>query len=85
MEYSSITTKGQITIPVRIRKALGLKAGGKVAFQIEGNYVKLVPVLDDVTAAFGLLKSGKSVALEEMDQAIEQEAVSRYSETTHCS
>lgn len=82
MEYSSITTKGQITIPVRIRKALGLKAGGKVAFQIEGNAVKLVPMLDDVTAAFGLLKSGKSVTLEEMDQAIEQEAVSRYNETT---
>lgn len=82
MEYSSITTKGQITIPVRIRKALGLKAGGKVAFQIEGNAVKLVPVLDDVTAAFGLLKSGKSVTLEEMDQAIEQEPVSRYNETT---
>ncbi len=75
MEYSSITTKGQITIPVRIRKALGLKAGGKVAFQIEGNTVKLVPMLDDITAAFGLLKSGKSVTLEEMDQAIEQEPV----------
>lgn len=82
MEYSNITTKGQITIPVRIRKALGLKAGGKVAFQIEGNAVKLVPVLDDITAAFGLLKSGKSVTVEEMDQAIEQEAVSRYNEIT---
>lgn len=82
MEYSSITTKGQITIPARVRKALGLKPGAKVAFQIEGQTVKLVPVLDDVTAAFGLLKSDKSVTSEEIEQAIEQQAIARYNKAT---
>ena len=70
MEYSTVTTKGQVTIPARVRKALGLKPGAKVTFQIEGQTVKLVPVLDDVTAAFGLLKSDKSVTSEDIEQAM---------------
>jgi antitoxin PrlF len=39
MELAKITTKGQITIPVRIRKMLNLKDGDKVVFMPQGNTV----------------------------------------------
>lgn len=78
METSSITAKGQVTIPARIRKALGLKAGAKVAFKMNADAITLVPVLDDVSAAFGLLKSNRAVTNEAIDQAASQAAVERY-------
>ncbi len=39
MELAKITTKGQITIPVSIRKMLNLKDGDKVVFMPQGNTV----------------------------------------------
>ena len=35
MEMSSVTEKGQATIPASIRKRLGIKKGDKVSFRIE--------------------------------------------------
>ncbi|HSQ43081.1 MAG TPA: AbrB/MazE/SpoVT family DNA-binding domain-containing protein [Fibrobacteraceae bacterium] len=34
-EYSSLTSKGQITIPIEVREALGLKQGERVSFVAE--------------------------------------------------
>jgi len=70
MQTSSITAKGQVTIPASIRKALGLESGGQVAFEIDGDSVKLIPGKKDLRAAFGLIKSDKSVSLDEMERAI---------------
>lgn len=39
MELAKITSKGQITIPVEIRKKLGLKEGDKVLFVEDGDKV----------------------------------------------
>lgn len=39
MELAKITSKGQITIPIAIRKQLGLKEGDKVMFIQEGDKV----------------------------------------------
>ena len=39
MELAKITAKGQITIPVQIRKMLGVKDGDKVVFWNEGNKI----------------------------------------------
>lgn len=39
VELAKITSKGQITIPVSIRKLLGVKDGDKVLFLQEGNRV----------------------------------------------
>jgi len=40
--------------------------------------LRLTPVIDDIRAAFGLLKANKSVSLEEMESAIEQAVVEYY-------
>ena len=39
MELAKVTSKGQITIPVQIRKRLKLKDGDKVAFLTEGDKI----------------------------------------------
>ncbi len=40
MELAKITTRGQITIPLAIRKKLGVKAGDKVAvFELNGRII----------------------------------------------
>lgn len=78
MKISTINSEGQIVIPAEIRKTLNLRTGDKVAFEIEDDVIKMIPVLDDVTAAFGLLKANKSVTLQDIEQAIEDEAVERY-------
>ena len=41
MELAKITSKGQITIPIQIRKKLNLKEGDKVVFITEGDRVVL--------------------------------------------
>ena len=38
---ATISTKGQLVIPLRIRKALHLRAGEKVTFTIEGDKLVL--------------------------------------------
>ena len=45
MELAKITSKGQITLPIAIRKELNLKDGSKVAFiEKDGMYVLVNPV-----------------------------------------
>jgi AbrB family looped-hinge helix DNA binding protein len=50
LEISKITTKGQITIPNRVRKLLHLKEGASVAFGLSKEGVVLMPC--EVTAKF---------------------------------
>jgi AbrB family looped-hinge helix DNA binding protein len=46
MELAKITSKGQITLPISIRRALKLKDGDKVAFiERNGQYILINPVL----------------------------------------
>jgi antitoxin PrlF len=50
---SSVSPKGQITIPLEIRKRFGIKPRDKVAFEIEGDSVKIAPVSFTLETAFG--------------------------------
>ena len=46
MELARITTKGQITLPINIRRKLNLQDGGKVAFVEQGGTYAIVnPVM----------------------------------------
>ena len=71
---SVLTSKGQLTLPVQIRKKLNLTAGNKIAFveNADGSYT-LAPVTRPVAALEGMLSSPerKPVTLEEMNAAIE--------------
>jgi len=41
MVIVSVTTKGQVTIPKQVREALGITAGSKVEFAVEGGIARL--------------------------------------------
>ena len=50
IETAKVTTKGQVTIPNRIRKILHLEEGSSVAFGLTKEGVVLLPCLGDQTA-----------------------------------
>lgn len=56
MELAKVTTKGQITLPISIRRALNIKDGDKVAFiEKDGNFIVVNPVslaIDEVRKEF---------------------------------
>ena len=45
MQTSIMTPKGQATIPLKIRKTLGLKTGDKVVFEVK-NHVVIISKLE---------------------------------------
>jgi AbrB family looped-hinge helix DNA binding protein len=70
MESSTVTIKGQVTIPSKIRKQLGIHAGDQIEFVEEGDRVYLMRKEDRIEAAFGLFKPSRSASQEEIEQAI---------------
>lgn len=73
MAASTLTSKGQITLPQEVRKQLRLKPGDRVDFEIgEDGQVRLRPIRGDLRALKGLLEQpGRAVvSLEEMERAI---------------
>jgi len=46
-EISTITAKGQTTVPKSVRRALGVDYGGRIAFRVEGNSVSIHAMPDD--------------------------------------
>lgn len=76
MAVSTITSKGQTTIPGEIRRHLKLKAGDRVEFIVEADgKVVLVPATADVRELKGFLAPApRRVSLEEMDVAIRKRA-----------
>ena len=51
MLMSKLSSKGQVTIPKKVRDALGLAAGDRVGYEIDGAGVRLVRV-EPFDAAF---------------------------------
>ena len=81
MELAKITSKGQITIPVAIRRMLGVKDGDKVLFVQEGN--KVVMLNASVNALMEALKAFQGVA-DELGIADEQDVVDMVQEERKC-
>lgn len=74
MANVSVTQKGQVTIPVSVRRVLGIVSGSKVRFSAEGNGARLELVKTKtpsrVEDGAGLLQAkGKSVSVAAMDPA----------------
>ena len=70
MHQSSVTSKGQVTIPAAIRRQFSLNHGGKVIFSVERDQIIIRPVFESVEDAFGLATSEKTVSLEQMEESI---------------
>lgn len=74
MRTSTVTQKGQVTIPAQVRRKLGLRTGDRVRFVEEGDRIVVKPVPSDVEAAFGLAKARRSASLADYDAAIRKRA-----------
>lgn len=79
MAESTLTSKGQITIPKVVREALSLEVGDKVYFDVkEDGTVVLKARNEPVESLFGLLKSKarlrRPLTVEEMNPASADDA-----------
>ena len=72
MQTSTITSKGQVTIPVEMRKQLGLEPGDRVGFIIDAEGIRILPRQHHIEAAFGLCQSKITVTDEDMERAFRE-------------
>ena len=62
METAIVTVKGQIVIPVRLRRKVGLKKGTKVFLEEKNGDIIVHPATSDFfERAYGILKGGGAV------------------------
>lgn len=74
MLESTITSRGQTTVPKAVREALELKAGDRVRYTIEGSAVRIRP-LRPISRLRGIVRrQGPPLSLEDMDRAIAEGA-----------
>jgi AbrB family looped-hinge helix DNA binding protein len=72
MATATLTSKGQITIPLNVRQRLKLEAGVRVEFvEVADGEFLIRPAVADVRSLKGLLrKPAKPVSIEDMKKAI---------------
>ena len=74
MIESTITAKGQTTLPKVVREALSVNAGDRVRYVIQDGQVRLLGVRP-IKRLYGVLQHhGPAVTLDDMDNAIAEGA-----------
>jgi AbrB family looped-hinge helix DNA binding protein len=78
MSTATLTSKGQITIPIAVRNELQLDTGDRVEFvQIAPGRFELIANTSDITELKGLFGTPKkSISIEAMNQAIAKRGAS---------
>ncbi len=76
MAVSTMTTKGQITIPAEVRRALGLRTGSRVTFvPTDAGTYELVAGTGSIRTLKGVIERPEEpVSLAEMERAIAEGA-----------
>jgi AbrB family looped-hinge helix DNA binding protein len=74
-QLTVVTRKGQVTIPVDIRRALGIKEGDKVAFVVEDNQIKLTRKGSVVEQTAGALQSDMPGLSPQEERKAAEEAI----------
>jgi AbrB family looped-hinge helix DNA binding protein len=52
---SSVTKRGQVTLPAAVRRRLGIDAPGRVVFEVDDDGVRLAPEEYTLESIFGIL------------------------------
>ncbi len=75
MVAATITSKSQVTIPAQVRNDLNIQLGDKIEFikAADGHY-EVVAVIQDVSRIKGMIKTDKTVSIDDMDKAIRSRA-----------
>ncbi len=83
MPTATMTSKGQITIPIQVRKALGLKPGVRIDFnEIEDGVYALRPKNRSIMEMEGCIpRPDHPISIEEMNRTILDHAARLDAET----
>jgi AbrB family looped-hinge helix DNA binding protein len=76
MTTATLTSKGQITIPADVRRALNVQTGDRVEFvQVQPGRFELVAATRSVRELKGMFgKPARTVTIEEMNRTIAEQA-----------
>ncbi|MET3106477.1 AbrB family looped-hinge helix DNA binding protein [Oxalobacteraceae bacterium GrIS 2.11] len=72
MEITSVTSKGQVTIPKEVRQQLGIRQGTRIEFELVGDHVEMRVKSnpgDIFASGFGMLKSRLPAVPVDLDVA----------------
>lgn len=72
MEVTSVTSKGQVTIPKELRQRLGIRQGSRIEFSLVGDHVEMrvrSSPAGEACTGFGLLKSRRAAVATDLDPA----------------
>jgi len=82
MPYSTLTSKGQTTVPREIRKLLGLKEKDRILYEVEDGKVaiKPAPSLHELYAIFKsrIRRKGPPPSKAQMRAAVERDITRRW-------
>jgi AbrB family looped-hinge helix DNA binding protein len=69
---ATVTAKGQVTLPVEVRRRLGIRPGIKLEFiVIDDERMEVISVSETVSSLKGMLpKPKKTLSLTDIDKAI---------------
>ena len=77
---STVTSKGQVTIPIAVRQSLGLETGDKIAFTIEDSQVTVRKTGSVVTSTAGIFRHRQPARTAEELRTAAEDAIA--AETT---
>lgn len=82
---TTMTEKGQVTIPQEIRHLIGLRPRDRVRFEVEGNVVRIRRAESKLLAGFGAVPPRKKpedykAVREKVEQSIAEEAATEAGE-----
>ncbi len=73
MDVTSVTSKGQVTIPKELRQQLGIRQGSRIQFLLVGDHVEMrvrsAPAAE-ASSGFGMLKSRRAAVPADFDPAV---------------
>ena len=69
---ATVTSKGQLTLPIEVRRKLGINPGTKVDVIIsDENRMEIIPLTNSIKNLKGMVpKPSQALSQEEMDKAI---------------
>jgi len=67
-----VTRNYQITIPLEIRKKLGIEVGDRVLVICEGEEIKIIPKKKSIKSLRGIIKKDLKITSENIDEVIRE-------------
>ncbi len=73
MGVTTVTSKGQVTIPKELRQQLGIRQGSRIEFSLVGDHVEMrvrSSPSGEARSGFGMLKSRRTTVPADFDPAM---------------